>query len=456
MLMYEKIQEQFNAVITYSQNILEPNTDELFEDWFKAKRHFIDIFDGRLIVEVPVKVSFTLDEKAKTEKLNDFIEEVYTTYNNEPLGEFLEREAAGFYSNTVVEDYYFETDTKQGTVSKGMKLLRAFKFFEEDEKTLKNIQDSASRVIQENKIEGTLCFSVHPLDYLSSSQNTYNWRSCHSLDGEYRAGNLSYMVDNHTIMCYLKGADDVEIPMFPQSVRWNNKKWRMLLFFSDNMDMIFAGRQYPFTSTPGLNIVLDELRRIMNLSETASFSQWDNRYATYENTSLPIDFNYIPVRGELLKLNDIIKDHRHALNYNDLLRSSCYTSPYYSIRDNYAWCRWQYTMPSFTIGGEVTCLQCGNHTITNPETMRCDSCELEYGYEDNDVYGTCDCCGARLIRDDSVWVGDDIVCDSCYDNACFICECCDEVNYNSDKIYDKRRDAFVCSSCYEDYEEDED
>ena len=28
-------------------------------------------------------------------------------------------------------------------------------------------------------------------DYLSLSENAFNWRSCHALDGEYRAGNLS-------------------------------------------------------------------------------------------------------------------------------------------------------------------------------------------------------------------------------------------------------------------------
>lgn len=450
--MYKEIQEQFNAVITYSQNILEPKTDELFEDWYAAKKNFIDMFGGKLIVEVPGKVSFTLDDKAKQDKLNDFIDEIYNVYHNDPLGAFLEQESEGFYSNTVTKDY----DICNGKISKGMKLLRAFKFFEDDQKILKTMQDSASRVIQENKIEGTLCFSVHPLDYLSSSQNTYNWRSCHSLDGEYRSGNLSYMVDKHTIVCYLKGADNVILPLFPQSVPWNSKKWRMLLFVSENMDMIFAGRQYPLSSTPGLHIVLEELKRAWNMTETAGFSMWDNRYADFVSTNnLPIDFTYVPVRGELIKLNDIVKDHRHALNFNDLLRSSCYTHPYYSIQDNYAWCRWQYTMPSFTIGGEVTCLHCGNNTISNPETMRCDECELDYGYEDTEVYGTCDCCGARLIIDDSIWVGDDLVCDNCYETQCFVCECCDEVHYNTEKVYSKARDAFVCGECYEDYEEEE-
>ena len=84
-----------------------------------------------------------------------------------------------------------------------MKLVRAFKFFETDKELLNEIQSVASMIIQEDKIEGTLCLSVHPLDFISSSENTHNWRSCHALDGEYRAGNLSYMLDKTTVMCYL-------------------------------------------------------------------------------------------------------------------------------------------------------------------------------------------------------------------------------------------------------------
>ena len=87
-----------------------------------------------------------------------------------------------FYDNIV-------TDSDYSPAPKGMKLVRAFKYFEKNKIVLEEIQNLASRYLQEDKVKGTLCFSVHPLDFLSLSENTYNWRSCHSLDGEYRAGN---------------------------------------------------------------------------------------------------------------------------------------------------------------------------------------------------------------------------------------------------------------------------
>ena len=41
--------------------------------------------------------------------------------------------------------------------------------------TLYTLQNKASQIIQEDCVEGTVCFSVHPLDYLSISENIYNF-----------------------------------------------------------------------------------------------------------------------------------------------------------------------------------------------------------------------------------------------------------------------------------------
>lgn len=209
--------------------------DELIENWYKAKEKFIRHFGGTPIYEVG-KVSFHLSVDQKRSRVNDFVDRVVNTYGNGRLGDFINDNLDGFFDNQVVKDYE--------NIPRGMKLVKAFKFFEPHSKTtLERLQNEASRIIQEDKIEGILCLSVHPLDFLSSSENTYNWRSCHALDGEYRAGNLSYMCDESTIMCYLKTeAGDMKLEHFPANVRWNSKKWRMLLHFSENTDMIMAGR----------------------------------------------------------------------------------------------------------------------------------------------------------------------------------------------------------------------
>ena len=453
--MYEDIKEQFRDVIIYSQGIPDPDIDELFDRWLEAKRDIIEAFDGRLVWTYPYKVHFKLDESEKTARFNEFIESITNTYRNYALADFLDANADGFYANSVTHE--FSQDNIK--VPRGMKLVKAFKFFEKDPSLLDYYQTRASQVIQEDKIEGTLCFSVHPLDFLSTSMNTHNWRSCHSLDGEYRSGNLSYMMDKSTIVCYLKSDDDVVLPLFPENVLWNSKKWRCLIYLSENWDMLFAGRQYPFSSKPALDMTKDKLLGALK-QDPGRFSAWHDDYVDEvpcENGDVTeLSDMYFPRRGALLALGSVVKDAQGALQFNDLLRSSCYQYPYYSIRDNQSWYEGYGALPEVTVGASVKCLHCGKHWITNPETMMCDDCELQYGHEENEIYGTCDCCGARIIRDEATSVGYyDMVCDNCYNTQCFICDCCDEVCYNTDKVYDSRHEDYVCKRCYEERQEED-
>lgn len=198
--MYEDIKEQFREVIRHSQHIDNPKIDYLFREWEANKSHFIELFGGP-IYEWTEPVEFTLDDTQKKNRAMEFANIVADSFNNSELADFIDNNIDTFFENKVSNNQY-------QNIPKGMKLLKAFKYFENNKCVLRNIQDMASQIIQEDKIKGTLCFSVHPLDFLSSSENTYNWRSCHSLDGEFRAGNLSYMVDNVTFMVYLKGVDN--------------------------------------------------------------------------------------------------------------------------------------------------------------------------------------------------------------------------------------------------------
>jgi hypothetical protein len=50
------------------------------------------------------------------------------------------------------------------------------------------------------------------------------------------------MMDEHTMVCYLKASDSVKLPNFPDDVPWNSKKWRVLLYLSKDLNMLMAGR----------------------------------------------------------------------------------------------------------------------------------------------------------------------------------------------------------------------
>lgn len=75
-----KIQEDFNSVIRYSQDIPNPKTDKLFNTWLESKANFIELFNGEYIYEFPEKVSFDLGPKEKHDRVIRFASQVESTY----------------------------------------------------------------------------------------------------------------------------------------------------------------------------------------------------------------------------------------------------------------------------------------------------------------------------------------------------------------------------------------
>ena len=445
MYNLSEIKKQFYDVICFSQDIPDPQLDTLFEDWLEAKRDIIEAFGGELIKEVPTPVNFHLDAKTRKTYFNDFVSHVQTVYGNRSLVDFLNANADGFYDNTVQVAYEAE-DFK---IPEGMKIIKAFKFFEKNKQALEDLQNQASQLIQEDLIEGTLCFSVHPLDFLSISVNTYNWRSCHALDGEFRAGNLSYMCDKSTIVCYLRGADNVNIPMFPPEVKWNSKKWRVLFYLSDGWDMIFASKPYPFISKAGLNIALEHLLPALKL-EHAYLSDWHSDYlSTFQRengTDVWLKSPYVPVARQLIALDEMVLEPENPLHFNDVLRSSTYKKPYYTVKDGLWWYEGN-NKPIFHIGKDIKCLCCGEKRILDSELMACRTCADTYNLYGEEV-AICDCCGSHVHEDEFVWVQDQIVCDRCFRNECFMCDCCEEYYFNENKVYDSDEEEYLCIHCY--------
>ena len=413
-----------------------------------AKRDFIECFNGKMIYECPFPMTFHLTETAKASRIDNFISYIDSQYDNYALIHFILDNKEVFFTNTVSKTT-LGSDGK--VVRPGAKLIKSFKHFVDGKTALYDLQNRASQIIQEDTITGTLCFSVHPLDYLSSSENAYNWRSCHALDGEYRAGNLSYMCDKSTVVCYLRGEKSVKLPMFPEDVLWNNKKWRVLLHFNESWDLIFSGRQYPFSTSCGMDIVRKWLLHALKKdSQEPNWCDWTDPVLTEVKDSYGHEYDlnncYVALRGYLHNIRNVVKDAQPTLHFNDVLRSSVYT-PHYIAFNNRPWVRDEYK--EVNVGSACTCLKCGTAPITSNESFMCCDCDLEYGYFDEEIYTICDCCGRRIYREDAFIVDDDEVCEDCVKTECFYCENCEEIHYNNYREYIESRDMYVCTYCAE-------
>jgi hypothetical protein len=463
---YSHIQEAFNEVICYSQNVPESNTDLLFAQWYNNKKWIRECLGGKLIYTLPTPVQFSLGEEQKKRMLEEFID--FVGIRNHRLSYFLDVTFDDFFDNKLSHNYYFEDDL---TLKAGSKLIKSFKYFESDPIMLRAYQDRASQLIQENKIEGQLCISIHPLDYLSVSENNANWRSCHALDGEYRAGNLNYMADNCTAICYLRSPEDEVLGSFPDSIKWNSKKWRMLLFFSQDKRMLFASRQYPFHTDVGLKIILDQLLPESGLLKeeepTNSFRKthwapWSNKRIgdiCLEDGTTIVYGDMIPLGKEIISIHELIKTCSAPLFFNDLTQSSSYTPLYtYKIRNEFGW-KSVITVPEqtrFKIGENIKCLCCEKKDAVLSDSVYCIDCDLKYGHSENDdIFTYCDRCGARITFEEAVTVGDDGEnwCQDCFSEYGRECKACGGFYDISEFILDDDDDE-ICRWCRIDIEEE--
>lgn len=451
----KELKEQIKEIISFSQDFKnkEPKVDALYNKWYENKKRFIQKMNGKLIYEYPIPVCFEMSEKDKIKNIEDFITDIEYEYfgvdNIDNIMFFLEENKTNIYSNILQKDFEFydERNDKKIVIKKGIKINKALKFFfyPDEKEKLTNLQMAISRIIQKDKINGTLCFSVHPLDYLSSSENTYNWRTCHSLDGEYRAGNLSYMTDKATIVCYLKSEKNYELPNFPPKIKWNSKKWRVLIHISNDNRLMFAGRPYPFFSLIGLNYVKRLVEKITN----DIWSDWSNNQITSfklpDGRDIKLDSGYIFIDHKIKAINEIVKTKKDSKNYNDVLYSNYYVA-YYSYNNSAFFTNDKTTIVE--IGDDIPCLCCEKENVCATDLFRCIKCEEKYGTELHDYFDNCDICGNRRYELFYTEYGN-LICADCVEKHNYVhCRNCNiymKVPKNGLKISEN---ILLCNRCY--------
>ena len=454
--------DKFIKVLRHSQGIPESVTmdvEPLFQKWAKNKEYFYQAFGNKLIYETEQPVTCHLDSKQRKFKYTCFIEKVREYWNNKLLADYLEALPPDDLFNNLISLNIVLASNNTAYNYKGRKLLKSFKYFESDKNLLFDMQNEASRIIQEDKVTGILCFSIHPLDFLSASENDHQWRSCHALDGDYRAGNLSYMVDTSTFICYLRSEDGYthKLPNFPDDVPWNSKKWRRLLFLSNDRNMMFAGRPYPFYLSESLHMIDQYCSKFFCKESFYGWTQWHHGgvNVSFNNETLFEQQNGLYIVGHRVLKDgyELFKEPAEPLHFNDLTSSSCYT-PWYTYR------RRAYGMPcgmtspqtEFYIGEDVPCPVCGTRTLSSHDVMTCMRCWHTIETELNHYH--CSCCG-NVVSDQLVlFVQDEAVCPTCYEDETSYCDKCGERYFNSDITYDRTHEMYLCPWCQRALEEE--
>lgn len=252
-----------------------------------------------------------------------------------------------------------------------------------------------SRIMNDARIKATLCLSIHPIDYMTASLNSNNWRSCMNWDdGEYRRGVIEMMNSPYVVVAYLESKS--EHLRITRDLQWNSKKWRE--FFIVHPNIISAIKGYPYWNRELEDTVLNWLRELYNTdgrNYSSKISHWqvDNRIIEKDDDiDARINFECGPAMYNDFYDNNV---------YHSILRVGLHD--YYGI----------------DYSGASECVICGHYEVDfdNEGDVCCSDC-LEKYY--------CCSCGERIsYRGDLVIFEDRYYCRYCYDELP-TCTFCDE------------------------------
>jgi hypothetical protein len=151
-------------------------------------------------------------------------------------------------------------------VQHGTKVSKAIgkiaKAFEMPNEQFEAFRIACSQGMNQKEITGNLTLSIHPLDYMTMSDNSCCWSSCMSWieKGCYRQGTVEMMNSPMVIVAYIT-ADD-KVLKISSNQEWNSKKWRELFIVTPDIICNILG--YPYRNA---NISQAAISLIKELAE---------------------------------------------------------------------------------------------------------------------------------------------------------------------------------------------
>ena len=384
----------------------------ILQPWANEKAGWLGpMFGDKLILER--EIEFT---KPQSELRN----EIYDALNYGKMEEFYRlfcrkaEEFFGWYSNpycictnlmsakclstNIVSDNYWK-DTlvfpsgHSIKVNDGAKTMRVLgKICKEFglEKEFEAFRLQHSLMLNQKKLKGTLCLSIHPLDYMTMSDNCNEWSSCMSWmdDGDYRGGTVEMMNSPYVVVAYLK-SNDKKLTWY--TGEWNSKLWRSL--FIVHPEVIISIKSYPYQHEGLTQTVAEWLKEIAP------------KTINYFNYQEIIPDGHTPTPEGNIYHFTFLSDRM----YNDFgtVHHFGYISDKASERSviNYS--------------GPGECVICGKITdnFADNNFVVCNNC----CNGEESKYLECVCCGNYIHPDEIYWVGDEPVCPHCFHDEATEC-----------------------------------
>lgn len=293
--------------------------------------------------------------------------------------------------------------------------------FQEGSKVMRNIRKMAdllgvdgfedfcnahSQILNQKSVKGTLCLSIHPLDYMTMSDNCEGWSSCMSWEngGCYSTGTLEMLNSPSVVVAYL--ASDSRNYNFRDAIArdgsvlsWNSKKWRTLVVVEN--DLIAAVKSYPYQNDGLSAEVVTKLAKLMQDKcgvEYHSLTPQPIEYAEGDGATIncPDEDNQVRIifeTGHMYNDFGCVEHHMMVFSKNFIENGASHHRAFY----DYSGC--------------PVCVCCGEEDVESDDCLACEDCN---GYA---TY--CDECGRRTCEDDSYYFDGVSMCEDCYSSNTF-------------------------------------
>ena len=270
-----------------------------------------------------------------------------------------------------------------------------------DKQMFEEFRVRLSKFFNQSKLEGELCISIHPLDYITMSENSFNWKSCMNWrdNGCYRRGTVEMMNSDCVVVAYLRSTKK---PFeFGDGYSWNNKMWRML--FVVNEEAIVGIKSYPYNHDQITQDVIAWLRDIICVNGHPKYTNKDRAYL-------------LPYMG----------DERWRIEFE----TNAMYNDFGCTENSMHWALFAEDIENDTVNysGYSECVWCGddeysdqensNLFVCSQEDLVCKNCSVYIGY--------CEDCGNR-IRENNIRIYKDGVlstytfCEYCYNQHIRTC-----------------------------------
>lgn len=410
---------------------LKAPLDYILREWNKSKQTLFDIFGEKLMLEKEIQVEDGDNKKIRevSEYLYSFNPGINFIKNLRKLFELNNIyfddsyatkhaiynliQAYQLFTNRVAKGFtYHNKDGKAVKVPKGAKVMKVLQKMakEFDLPDFEIFRNHISRITEVRKSKIKFTLSIHPLDYMTMSDNVNGWESCMNWTqgpGSYRAGTIEMMNSPLVVVAYITTK-----PYYPAntSIEWTSKSWRELIIVHPNA--ICSVKSYPY-----YNIAFD--KALVNWLADLVEEKTEWRYNRKKPQESLESCSYIEAwQDKEDKDNHFLLDFATNEMYNDFGNTENYGIFSINPPDN------KYRTFAINYSGLMTCVCCGEDAYWSDDTemVVCEDC-------DPPTY--CYCCGERVNTNDAIEVDGEWVCEDCYCDL-HRCLCCEDTHFDED------------------------